>query len=73
VRLSPRELTERIALVRIGFEMDGSLLLTYDARELFGGHMVDAASMPIARLSEPIWLANQIDDDPEFCFHNIPC
>jgi hypothetical protein len=28
-------------LVRIGFTDDGSLLLSYDGRDLFGGHMID--------------------------------
>jgi hypothetical protein len=31
----------RIELVRIGFESDGSLLLSYDGHEMFGGHVID--------------------------------
>jgi hypothetical protein len=36
------EFMGRIELVRIGFVEDGSLLLSYDAGEMFGGHMIDA-------------------------------
>jgi hypothetical protein len=32
--------------VRIGFGEDGSLLLSYDAGEMFGGHVVDAEFGP---------------------------
>ncbi len=35
------EFTHRIELVRIGFEDDGSLLLSYDGRDVFGGHCID--------------------------------
>ena len=44
--LTGAELFRRLELVRIGFEEDGSLLLTYDAGELFGGHEVDAEFGP---------------------------
>jgi hypothetical protein len=44
--LTAAELFRRLELVRIGFEEDGSLLLTYDAGELFGGHLVDAEFGP---------------------------
>jgi hypothetical protein len=35
------EFTRRIELVRIGFEDDGSLLLSYHAGNMFGGHVID--------------------------------
>src|SRR5437660_731567 len=35
------DLCGRIELVRIGFIEDGSLLLTYDPGDLFGGHVID--------------------------------
>lgn len=35
------ELMRRIELVWVKFEVDGSLLLSYGGRDLFGGHMVD--------------------------------
>jgi hypothetical protein len=44
--LTAGELFRRLELVRIGFEEDGSLLLTYDAGDLFGGHVVDAEFDP---------------------------
>ena len=44
--LTGAELFRRLELVRIGFEEDGTLLLTYDAGELFGGHVVDAELGP---------------------------
>jgi hypothetical protein len=44
--LTGAELFRRLELVRIGLEEDGSLLLTYDAGESFGGHLVDAEIGP---------------------------
>ncbi|HZY90391.1 MAG TPA: DUF2262 domain-containing protein [Gemmataceae bacterium] len=44
--LTTAELFRHLELVRIGLEEDGSLLLTYDAGELFGGHVVDAEFGP---------------------------
>jgi hypothetical protein len=40
------EFVRRIDLVRIGFEDDGSLLLSYDGRDLFGGHVIDGLFGP---------------------------
>jgi hypothetical protein len=37
------EFVGRIELVRIGFEDDGSLLLSYDAQDMFGGHVLDGS------------------------------
>jgi hypothetical protein len=36
----------RIELVRIGFEEDGSLLLSYDGQDMFGGHLIDGVFEP---------------------------
>ena len=36
----------RIELMRIGFEADGSQLLSYDARDMFGGHVIDGLFGP---------------------------
>jgi hypothetical protein len=36
------EFTARIELVRIGFQGNGSLLLSYDGRDMFGGHVIDS-------------------------------
>jgi hypothetical protein len=36
----------RLELVRVGFEEDGSLRLTYDGRDLFGGHVIDGEFGP---------------------------
>jgi hypothetical protein len=44
--LTGTELFGRLELARIEFEEDGTLLLTYDAGELFGGHEVDAEFGP---------------------------
>jgi hypothetical protein len=46
VPLTRAEFFRRLELVRIGLEEDGSLLLSYDAGELFGGHLVDAEFGP---------------------------
>ncbi len=35
------EFIRRTELVRIGFLDDGSLLLSYDGRDMFGGHVID--------------------------------
>jgi hypothetical protein len=35
------EFARRIELLRIGFEADGTLLLSYDGRDMFGGHVID--------------------------------
>jgi hypothetical protein len=40
------EFAGRLELVRIGFLEDGSLLLSYDAGEMFGGHVVDGEFAP---------------------------
>ena len=42
----PAQFASRIELVRIGFEADGDLLLSYGAGELFGGHVIDGAFGP---------------------------
>jgi hypothetical protein len=39
--LSEEQLIRRIKLVRVGFIEDGSLLLTYDAGDLFDGNLID--------------------------------
>jgi hypothetical protein len=39
--LSEDEFIRRIELARISFGEDGSLLLSYDGRDLFGGHVID--------------------------------
>jgi hypothetical protein len=44
--LTRAEFFRRLELVRVGFEEDGSLLLTYDVGDLFGGHLVDAEFGP---------------------------
>jgi hypothetical protein len=44
--LTRAEFFRRLELVRIGFEEDGTLLLSYDAGDLFGGHVVDAEFGP---------------------------
>ena len=36
------EFVGQLELVRVLFEEDGSLLLSYDAGDLFGGHVIDA-------------------------------
>jgi hypothetical protein len=40
------EFVRRLELVRVGFEEDGSLLLSYDSGEMFGGHVLDAEFGP---------------------------
>lgn len=40
--ISATEFVNRIELARIGFQDDGSLLLSYDGHDMFGGHMIDA-------------------------------
>ena len=35
------EFARHTELVRVGFEDDGSLLLSYDGRDMFGGHVID--------------------------------
>jgi hypothetical protein len=44
--LSEDELAGQFELMRIGFVEDGSLLLTYDAGDLFGGQVVDGEFGP---------------------------
>jgi hypothetical protein len=44
--MSEDEFIECIEVVRIGFIEDGSLLLTYDPGDLFGGHVVDGEFNP---------------------------
>jgi hypothetical protein len=44
--ISAEEFMGRIELMRIGFPEDGSLLLSYDAGEQFGGHVLDAEFGP---------------------------
>jgi hypothetical protein len=44
--ISADEFMGRIELMRIGIQEDGSLLLSYDAGEQFGGHVLDAAFGP---------------------------
>ena len=39
--ISEDEFIRRTELVRIGFWEDGSLLLSYDGGDLFGGHVID--------------------------------
>jgi hypothetical protein len=39
--ITEAEFIRRIELMRIGFEDDGSLLLSYDDRDMFGGHAID--------------------------------
>lgn len=39
--LTADEFAHNIELLRIGFEGDGSLLLSYDAQDMFGGHVID--------------------------------
>jgi len=41
VPITATEFSRRIELVRIGFFDDGSLLLSYDGHEMFGGHVID--------------------------------
>jgi hypothetical protein len=40
------DLSEHLELLRIGFLEDGSLLLTYDPGDLFGGHVIDGEFGP---------------------------
>jgi hypothetical protein len=40
------QLVRYLELVRIGFWEDGSLLLTYDAGDLFGGHLIEGEFGP---------------------------
>lgn len=35
------EFARRSELMRIGFEGDGSMLLSYDGHDMFGGHVID--------------------------------
>jgi hypothetical protein len=44
--LSEAAFLRRLELVRIGFEEDGTLLLSYDSQGLFGGHLIDAEFGP---------------------------
>lgn len=39
--ITEEEFLRRIELVRVAFAEDGSLLLSYDGGELFGGHVID--------------------------------
>jgi hypothetical protein len=39
--ISEEEFIRRTELVRIGFYDDGSLILSYDGRDMFGGHVID--------------------------------
>lgn len=39
--ITSAEFACRTELLRIGFEDDGSLLLSYDGRDMFGGHVID--------------------------------
>jgi len=39
--ISEEEFISRTELVRIGFYDDGALLLSYDGRDRFGGHVID--------------------------------
>ncbi|QEL14141.1 DUF2262 domain-containing protein [Limnoglobus roseus] len=39
--ITAAEFAGRTELARIGFEDDGSLLLSYDGRDMFGGHVID--------------------------------
>ena len=39
--ISTAEFARRTGLVRVGFEDDGSLLLSYDGLAMFGGHVID--------------------------------
>jgi hypothetical protein len=45
-RMSENEFTDFIELLRIAFLEDGSLLLSYDAGDLFGEHVIDADFNP---------------------------
>jgi hypothetical protein len=49
--ITAAEFTSRTELVRIRFEDDGSLLLSYDGRDLFAGHVIDGAFGPDRLLS----------------------
>jgi hypothetical protein len=40
------EFIQRTELLRIGFEDDGSLLLSYDGQDMFGGHIIDGFFEP---------------------------
>jgi hypothetical protein len=40
--ISVDEFAHCIEILRVGFKDDGSLLLSYDAHEMFGGHVLDA-------------------------------
>jgi hypothetical protein len=40
--ITEEEFVHRTELMRIGFEDDGSLLLSYDNGDMFGGHVIDA-------------------------------
>jgi hypothetical protein len=40
--MDEEEFVEILEVLRIGFVEDGSLLLTYDLADLFGGHVLDA-------------------------------
>jgi hypothetical protein len=39
--ITEAEFMRRTELMRIGFEDDGSLLLSYDNGDMFGGHVID--------------------------------
>jgi hypothetical protein len=39
--ISQEEFMRRLELMRFGFEDDGSLLLSYDCQDMFGGHVID--------------------------------
>lgn len=39
--ITAAEFARRTELLRIGFEDDGSLLLSYDGHDMFGGHVID--------------------------------
>ena len=47
--MSDDEFRHHLELMRIAFNGDGSILLTHDAGELFGGHVVDAILDPNRR------------------------
>jgi hypothetical protein len=45
-RLTALDLGHRLRLARVGFAEDGSLVLTYDGQDLFGGRLLDGEFDP---------------------------
>jgi hypothetical protein len=52
--LDADQLARRLELARIGFGADASMLLSYAAGDLFGGHVVDALLDPARTVSRAV-------------------